>query len=868
MKKIRTIFICLVLISFIVGLAACGGTSTPSKPSGGGSSGGSTQKDTKLTPKSIKALADLTDYGASATTYRKTAVTYDKTGKQYAGKSAQSQYDELAKRITEKHEDVESWESTSAYVKIFAMSDADEIMAAMAKAALTYDEMDRAVAYLSGDSEVYGDGSENVDVVGKYITVETDLEGKKTYTGDLTTSKTWRDCRVSGKDLNEGWSLFDDWELYDRLKDYAESVKNAEKSVKERAEDNASWQYRSILKKVYEDVNLSSDGAARTAVYFLEYAIKVVEEKSGSISQAIVGQEFGDFAVYCRTRAPKKNEGGDPFSSLGDYDCLSYLLSFDNHYNKASSADAGLKQCVTLYGYYYDYNKTYYFKVLKDEATYAKQLKYEKQDTFTNEEWLDYVDIQRKNYINSYRYSEAMYRKFYNAHFDFQGKIESYDKTVYEMSDVSNDYHIQLQSETYTGEMKKAITKSGSINGILGQLALSDWMYCYGGDQAAMKSYNGANTDYQNNKDSKVNVDTTKWKSKFHYNYEQLKIVYYLLSNMTNDELSSAIYYETYAYSGSMNKTMSSYIKNLKYSDEDIESIAEHVVVDVSDYDETVTNLTNKTEYGTGKTCVLYKQAQNEWIESKIQSRADNAKSQSWATMREEIKTAKDYDYDKMEISTVGSVGGEWEQKCTRLEDLVITRVYSCCGESTIDSKHTFGDECKSGASHNQYNADGTVVTKDYDTSHKISLFVSEYESILYRTASNMKITLNYAKKDNLGFKSPQVTQTTTYKSGYNGNWIDIERDGIFKREISSDYTIGIGKKFHDEIEETDEYFGEGTYNINTYQTTEENVTWEYTYEFVGFFLDEDCKYVFVDTEEFDTSIKVYAGYNVTKTKK
>ena len=44
-----------------------------------------------------------------------------------------------------------------------------------------------------------------------------------------------------------------------------------------------------------------------------------------------------------------------------------------------------------------------------------------------------------------------------------------------------------------------------------------------------------------------------------------------------------------------------------------------------------------------------------------------------------------------------------------------------------------------------------------------------------------------------------------------------------------------------------------------------QTVTYTYTYEFAGWFLDEACRYEFNPDDDVDFSLIVYAGYKLTK---
>jgi hypothetical protein len=855
MKILKRVIVGMLLVFMLSAFIAC-----ENKTNKGGDT---TIISSDLTPSAnIKALANLTDYGGKEATYAKTAVTYDSAAKTYAGTDCSAQITKLQERIDAKKTDVINNVSDSSFVKIFAMSTPSGLLGAMAKAALTFDEMNRVVTYLSGTE---------TPKISDYIAESDSGVWSGVFTDGLTKWQTKKNADNTAS-FNEGWSYFDDLDIYDKLKDYAEDdaafTGNDADDKKDLAGDNATWQYRSILKKVYTEVKLDGDAAARLATYMLAYAVDIVEEKSGgNVNDAIVTSAsvttYGKFAQYCKT----KPASDDPFGGFGDYETLSYLLAFNAYYGDAN----GLKNCVTLYGYYYDYNETYYTKALADETTYEKQLKYEKMKTFTDAEWLDYVSIQRNNYINTYRYSRDFYEKFYGCHFEFQTIIETYDSKVYQISGVSTTLGIEKPSVTYTDEMKKAITKSGDIDGIEGQLAMSDWLWCYSGKDDNMKAYNGANTQYQNGKDSGKLEDENQ--GKFYYEMQELKIIDYLFTNMTASELSSALYYQVYAYSASMVNTMQNYVKNIVYVNDEIETgdYYTHIASEVKASD--------GNTYAVGKITTLYKQAYSDWTTVGVSTKANNATAQPWSGMKTEIETAINYDYMNMTISQTakddnGNVLGTWGQRVERLEDLVITRVWSDDGSKVSES---------SGSNH-VVNADGTAAYKKYDTNHQISQFVSEYEDVLYHIAGEITVSFQRPNKSTESTPGGYVTTTQeaaqTWLSGYYGT-IKTLRDSKPTNSMnwSEDKAITIsgGSAFKDEVDGDDLTWWEKyqtSVNDNLYASitnVESNngtkVTYVYSYKFTGWYLDKDCMYLFDENDDIGINVYVYAGYDVTKTK-
>lgn len=858
MKVFKKILIAAMLVFFATSIIACSGTGGDKPNSNGGGGGGGTPTGDEVKAPDIKKLADLTNYGSKQAYYEKGRVDFSADNKTYAGTSCAEQMTKLQMRIGQKEKDVRKGDSTSSFVKIFAKSTPEGILDKMAKAALSYEEMNRVVEYLYGSKEDPDIGQYLEETAGGWLGFFSD--GKTKWLEKKNADNTAA--------FNDGWSFFDDWEMYDRLKKYAEDArKGAEKDL---AGDNAAWQYRSILAKVYEEVKLDGDAAARTATYLLEYAVEIVENQSGGSAEDAIhvsggNTTFNNFADYCKN-APS---AGDPFSGLHDYETLSYLLAFNEYYNKTE----GLKNCVTLYGYYYDYNKTYYFESLQDEATYTKQLKYEKQKTYTDEEWLDYVSIQRNNYVKAYRYSENCYTSFYEYHFGFQSVIEDYDARVYEISRIIGEIKSTVPGTTYTSEMKSAIEKTGSINGLAGQLALSDWMWCYSASETRMKAYNAANTQYEDGKES--GNSELENEGKFNFEMQQLYIVKYLLTYMTKAELNSALYYNVYAYSASMVNNMTEDIKKIVYIKDDVE--------DGSYYTSISSDVTAGSEdvYAREKIKVIYDQTYTEWSGAGIKYLTEKPRNDgiSWEKMKTEIQAAIDYDYENMSVKSKNT---QWLERAERLEDLVIVRVWSCCGQKVSEA-----DPAKCPTGHVE-NSDGTVATKDYATDHTISQFVSEYEVVLMYIGGQSKISFQKGSK---GYRLDENVEKT-WTPGYNGTIADLRatisstKGGInLSQNMTWDevntISVSTGSTLFDQLDgevnsedykwwnankvngvnvQMDSHDGEESYSAG-------KINFSYTYTFKGWYLDKDCKYEFDENDSVGVNLTVYAGYTVTKTR-
>ena len=749
-------------------------------PTGGGSGGDSTTPGTTLTPKSITYIKDITNYGQEARYYAAAAVTYADTTAERA---------KLQTRIDEKKADLESGDDTSSITKIFAHSTADGIINTMSKAALPADKMTKTIDYLAGEE-----------------TVTDDIIQAKVDSGTFSATT--------------GWSFFDDWTYYEKLQDRADATGSTDND-----QDNVKRQYRNILGKVFA-IGMSGDEFARLATYMLAYATDVVESADMAGATLTVDGTLNAFDTYCQENL--------------DYETLVYLRAFNDYY-KMDGSGTGLSDCVELYGYYYEYNKTNYDS--QSDEDFEKQLKYSHQETFTDSEWEDYVRIQRTSYTSAYRYSNTFYTTFYNKHFTFQEKVENHELTVYGMS--------KWQNKSYTEEMRNAVRN----NGMDGQLNFTDWLWCYSGDSTVMKEYNQANTAYQNGKNGS---DEQAKEGEFRYNMEQLKMINYILTNMSTTDLGRTLRFQVYSYSGEVVSSATSYQK-----DSILVGVGKKEPADVTSL-EAGLPAEDEVAYVQGKIGAILTQLRNSYTSANVDEKANSAASQAWKAMQGEVQTAIDYDYDTLE---------KWAAKVQRMEDLVVKRKYSC--GAAID------EPCKLTPNEGHVNC-----TKGYDETHNISKFVMNYETVLMYMAGQASVdfqatspaTNNKANNYVIAVYSPDTPVTLT--PGYNGSLASSNLTGITYYSIK-EISVSSGKTFAESIEDAEsadkgwwtnkETTATGSKptkaNSTVQETAPNNTTGNYTYSytFKGWYLDTELKYEFNENDKISCDLVLYAGYEVTK---
>jgi len=781
--KKTSIFVLIGLL--MIGLMACG-PKDPVVTTGGGDTGG-----VGLTPdKDLTILDDLIDYATAEKFYQPTPVTYGNTTKEVQ---------DLEARISEKKTDVDNGDDVSSVVKIFANSDATEIIAKMSAAALPNDKMTKLVAYLAGESST-------------------------TITAEMITAKVASGVLAD----TTGWSFFDDWDYYEKLKDEADDITGKSEQDQDRDSDYVKKQYRNMAKKIFV-IGMSGDEFGRVVVEEVSYAKDdVLSEMAGAIFET----SNNDYWDYCK-------------NNLKDYDLLVYLLGF----NDLLISTQGKAKSVQLYGYYYDYEENNYNQTSDDE--FNLQLKYSHQDIFTDAEWLENVELQRNNYENCYRYSDSFYEDhFYLSHLTFQGLKEERENQV---------YGIEVYKNTkYTKQMLDGMRNGG----FAGQLKMSDWMWCYGGDDTKMNVYNQAATMYNENKDTE-NAEKAA-EGSFKYNEQQLKLTEYLLTNMSHIELGCTLKYQIYNYSSDM---ISRIQKNKKESKLLINNISLINTDNDNEYayildDNYATTNEGAIDYAVGKLGAINNQIDIALTTVDVSSKIQSASGESWDTIRDEIT-------DALEPTQYESIE-KYIDKKERQEDLVIKRKWS--NGDAIDGVDTSGD------GH-------AICTKEYDTTHAISRFADKYASILQHASGQSVLEFRELRnKDyNLTLKTEDETYyCPLYYDKANGNTGKVLTPTELL--IGTDYdewqskTINSGKGFVDGLEsydnETKEWYNNEAKKLdkNSYDAEEKKVghsgadNYRYDYVFVGWYIDTDLLYKLEDTDKIYTDMIIYPGYKAMKT--
>lgn len=760
--KFKKILIVIMAALLIFTMAACGGGKDNGKKHNGNNSG----------TKAPKIIPDLVDYSTDARYYN-----VADTSSSYGGAAAQKS---LLLERQNKQKAEKDFDDMSVPVKIFTEAVPDDIIARMGKAGLTKKKMEDTVAYLAGNE------SESLD-----------LEA-------IVATYTWN--------RGEGWSFFDDLDYLDLLQEEADNDGSASKTVKDRNDDNVQRQRRKIMGKVFA-IGLTGDEFARLVVQEMLYAQSVVEDMRMKYSAV------SDFDQYT-----KENLDYDTlvyFNAFNDFDANGIILTSPNQ--NFDAVGTNRRQTIKLYGYYYDYNKKMYDTLSEEE--FEKELMYSHRETFTDAEYLEYLALQRKSYEGGYRYSYTFYNSFFGVHLTFQGKIEQYDKSVYQIgAAIENDSTL-----TYSGQMQKATTA-----GFAQQLVLSDTLFHYSQLEPEMKAYNKANTNYVNAKNGGA-VQKEKDEYEWALNMEKMKAVDYIMTNMKATELTGVLKYQIYSYSADMIQNIQSEQKN---------NVLERLELDKLE----PANPSHATAIAAqqeviGRNDAMIAQIRRSYGAANIEGQNTTASSTNWAGMHTEVKTVLSHDYSKYKDGSA---------KLEAFEDLVIKK-------KTI----TDPNEDSEGAS-------GINTREEYDTDHNISRFLSNHEDVL-RYAIGQVIVELAARPTGSAQNSPyKINQAGSFTVGATGNITSEMLAQVAYGEPFDSITFEKGLSLTEGEDEAGvvNFLASGQTSVQiTNKLTVGGVSgtnYELTYTFADWFIDMELKYKVRPGDEVKYNMVLYPGYNVT----
>ncbi len=601
---------------------------------------------------------------------------------------------------------------------------------------------------------------------------------------------------------NPDWSFFDDWDYLEKLEDKAD-----ESGSTNDDSDNVQRQRRKMMRQIFE-IGMTGDEFGRFVMRQMLYAMEVTETMHLDYDAELSYDEYVKEDL--------------------SFDALVYFKAFEDFVESRS-------QTVQLYGYYYDYNKAAYEAM--DDETFEKELQYRHQKTYTNTEFLDYVDIQRNNYISSYRYSYDFYREFYQVHFQFQGLLEEFDLEVFEINTAFSDPQLK-----YSREMQR-----GMDSGFAQQLTLMDHLYVYTDDEDRLIEYNTANTEYE-----QVRLSTAKPRQdekKMLLQYQQLKVADYILGKMNNTQLSNVLRYHILSYSGDM-------IRNIQSEKKDI--VLEQVKIDnylsIPGGDITHEDEIEEHEITIGRTDAIVAQIVRSYGNANPQNQFNIATNTSWDNIRTEVKDTLEHDYTQYSNGT---------EMLEAFEDLLIKK------------KEVNPD----GSDYVEGVDDSALIREEYDTTHSISRFLNSHEEVLRYSLGQVKVEIYGSPGKRSGLQTAYNLggyEDGTYSLGNNGVGRTFpDNPSVFPNNyprILDEVSFKAGMTLEEGLSEDE------ANQPNFLTGNDEKVEMDpqqsspgsgqpknHIYVFEGWYIDIEQKYKVDPEEKVKYDMILYPGYTVTK---
>jgi hypothetical protein len=819
----------------------------------------------------IPTLPNLVDYSTSATYYNPTAVVY--TGDVKIAKE-----ELLANKIKEEKENTGynsttfTWnEDVSTVRKIFTLSSAGDILNRFAKAALKEQKMSLLVDYIvrtnTGNSTPY------------------ELEIGK---GDF---------------LNDYDELDQLNDIYDDDDEAKITIGGKEKFITEvlRLKE---YKMMGELAKIFGD---SGDELARTAVEMVAYSQEVVDVNMREAYEEATEKDY----IPDTVAASGKEFDFFMKEIIFDYEILSYYKAFNKNVLLNDSYEPTDRQkMVQLYGWHYLYQlKDYLFWSEKyTRSNYEEYLALGVKDYFdTPEEALKYTKYDREHYIYAYRYTSAFYETYHNAHFTFQNDIEVLELTVYQEK-VSDDTYIDMGyaissltaatgGKTYSEQMKTAIS-AGRMEAIL---VMSDVNYEYTGVEANVKAYQQKSKAYLSLSErirddiEGDRVETTYYVEHIkyvEYQVERIKPQTYFLSHskVETAKSSAGIYvannivlYQIYSYNADTIRGMQSIKK------ENVVLSAE--IAREEKRDERKDSVIAQKTDEKGRNEIITENITTNYGNAGITSQIDSAKATDFNQINRDLTSVQSANYNAYHNEYTSGQKKRYEdwqanQVSTYFDDWLIKRKWVAVDDNTIDIPEEDRNES------NGYK-------KEYDTSWSISRFLNEHETIMRYANNQVKITYNYLKNIGTEFSLEKTTATqfvaaTDFTITTTDNYVTWEcaafptnstaytgvfsgavtaKPGKTKYAMHKEETLDSGDKLTIAIWDlvTNGFVGVGkptaitiTTNKNGYVNSKGE---QYYFEFVGWFIDADFKYIVRPDDKFDYDMQLYPAFYITRTK-
>ncbi len=818
-SRYLVVLLAVMLMAAIVA-AGCNGCNPPTdKPK---------TDNTDLVP----VLPDLINLGVNLSDYAPTGtVIYDNATKSKAAEDLTTKQneqkqkhnyvlDELTGEYTNFRDGAYQWkymkngeeQDTSTFTKIFLFADPTELVNRMAAAHLPQDKMQALVAYICR-SDAEGSGYNFVQGTGGAI-----------------------------QDYEELDELYD---LYDKDDSDANYL-------------NLQKKRRKVMHEIFDIFGDQAAPACRTVIEMLSYAQKVVAEEMIPDYEEKTGKTVEGFYEFFKG-----------YDMLFDYDALVYFLAFNQSCGAVSAKKYLLdgnysitgdnrKTMMTLYGYYYQYQKREFD--LFNDTEYYEYLDLGLKDYFDNDaDALKYRDYDRRHYAGAYRYSFEFYKKYYQAHFSFQLKQEEFDMAVYGIDDLP-----------YGNKRYATVMQTGCEQGLDGTLKIGDVNYEYTGIDANVIAYNNAAKGYYSiPKAQRDREDYMPAKiALVRLEVQQLKSQYYTImhESIKEKDLSNALKYQIYSFSGDYIRTI---LANRK--DDVIYNVElDHLnpgTVEYADKEEEIGRNNAMLENHV----YFYIQKGN------VNTQLQKADEYEWKTaIADRIKITIDTDFEAYheahKIYMGGSSGNYVDEY---FEDTLFPKIIENPGPNQ---------------------------TKRYDTEVQISRLADNHENVFRYAYGSIKVEYKEPTVlESFVLKNEYISETSTVPSGnqleINPATLESSFPGVIAVSASEMAKFTNRPTQYDKSKITEETYdsdekirlarfdeASGTWKgifpknggddpvlVKTYTKLEGNVTYTYVLVFEGWYIDKNLQYPAKFSgndeygEEFSYDICLYAGYKVIK---
>ncbi len=762
-------------------------------------------------------------------------------------------------------------EDASTIQRIFCYATPAGFITRMDKARVDEDKTDKMVEYITRDDEAY-------------VLEEGEKRSKTDYEFRLGFASVLEDY----DQLDELQVIYEDFEEYE----YDNSYPSPRFETEEEVQDYINRKKRKIYGEIFNIFEDKADQFARAAIQIVSYGIEIIDD---------VMMSAYDF---------NKNDGSEiSFEDylryeMFDHETLSYFLAFMDgnitSFNDVLYDATNKKTMMSLYGYYYQYQKRDY-EVFDDTkmvdntrlgtvTEYEDFLELNHKEYFdTNAEALRYRDYDRRQYAEAYRYSYACYKKYYEVQLTFQSVQEEKDLQVYvggagaigdsvANGQYKNGIDVVGEGLTYSAEMQE-----GCSLGLESTLKLSDVNWEYTGVDNNVLRFNTKAKNWNSLTDAQQEQKGQKIK-KVEYEIVQLESQQYAINHktITETDLTKALQYQIYSYSADSIRSIQSTKKDevvyylaldrflsvvpydLNQIQNGLEMVPDHVIKAYAELEE-----------DAGRNDAKFINVEGNYAVGTAREQANQANNADWKGVKSNIAETLATDFKAYDQSADSSNKHVDEY----FEDTLIRKVMSC--------GNPMSEPCLNGNGH-------ITCDEEYDTDWALSRLLNTHEVVLRYMAGQAVVTFkNITAKD---FTTPEkfyenlkaigangVTSTVAKANGgYKMTYFDRKETVVLgtsdeigtacanTKSDGSYPTVGAVSQYWKNVPSYDT-------NLFDYNTSDANENAKiivetddakYTYKFIGWYVDENFKYGVLLDETYNYDIRLYPGYVLERVEK